>query len=141
MEPETRDKLYSMLERHEGYRQFVYRCPAGKWTVGIGRNLEDNGIDKNEAYMLLDGDITKIEAELLRLWPAYQNLNESRQVVVFNMCFQMGVGGFMKFGSMRRHMELCEWVDASEHMLDSLWHRQTPQRCEELALIMATGEL
>ena len=141
MRDETKASLVEMLERQEGYRQYPYKCPAGYWTVGIGRNLEANGIDHNEAIMLLDSDITKCESELLRAWPEFMNLNEARQVVVLNMCFQMGVAGFMMFTSTRRHMEAQECSDASEHMLDSRWHSQTPSRCEELALIMATGEL
>ena len=140
MEETTKAKLCEIIERHEGFRQYVYRCPAGKWTVGIGRNLEDNGIDHDEAIMLLDSDLTKIESELLREWPQYMDLNPARQCVVFSMCFQMGVAGFMQFVSMRRHMEAAEYSDAAEHMIESLWHRQTPQRCEELAVMMATGE-
>ncbi len=30
-----------------------YRCPAGKLTIGIGRNLDDVGITREEAYQLV----------------------------------------------------------------------------------------
>lgn len=46
-------KLTDQLIKHEGLRLKPYRCPAGKLTIGIGRNLEDKGITEKEAVMLL----------------------------------------------------------------------------------------
>ena len=37
------------LIEHEGLEQKVYRCTAGKLTIGVGRNLEDKGITEEEA--------------------------------------------------------------------------------------------
>ena len=28
------------IRREEGYRRHMYKCPSGKWTIGIGLNLE-----------------------------------------------------------------------------------------------------
>ncbi|MBP5593653.1 MAG: hypothetical protein J6X75_05780, partial [Clostridia bacterium] len=46
----------------EGLRLKPYRCPAGKLTIGYGRNIEDMGISETEAEMLFDNDWQKVEA-------------------------------------------------------------------------------
>lgn len=44
-------KLEKDLIRDEGLRLKPYRCTADKLTIGVGRNLEDNGI--NSLYKTL----------------------------------------------------------------------------------------
>ena len=51
------DKIIEMLKRHEGLKVFPYHCSQNKLTIGIGRNLDDKGISKDEAYYLLYNDI------------------------------------------------------------------------------------
>ena len=41
----------------EGLRLKPYTDTVGKITIGIGRNLTDVGISKEEAYALCDTDI------------------------------------------------------------------------------------
>jgi len=43
-------KIADQLILHEGLRLKPYHCPAGKHTIGIGRNLEDKGITEKEAF-------------------------------------------------------------------------------------------
>ena len=40
--------LEDQLILHEGLRLEVYKCPAGKWTVGGGRNLEGKPLTEGE---------------------------------------------------------------------------------------------
>ena len=37
------DKLFEMLRRHEGVKQFAYRCTANKITIGVGRCVDEDG--------------------------------------------------------------------------------------------------
>lgn len=51
-------KIYTMGERDqlirdEGLRLFPYRCPAGKLTIGVGRNLDDNPLTADEVMVFL----------------------------------------------------------------------------------------
>ena len=43
--------LIAMLIKHEGIMTIPYRCTAGKLTVGVGRNLDDVGITRDEAVI------------------------------------------------------------------------------------------
>jgi len=53
---QLKEKLIRQLREHEGLRLPPYHCPAGKLTIGIGRNLGDKGITEKEAVMLLEND-------------------------------------------------------------------------------------
>ena len=58
------DKLFEMLRRHEGVKPFAYQCSAGKTTIGVGRNIdEDGGIGLCDAEidLLLSNDIDRVE--------------------------------------------------------------------------------
>jgi lysozyme len=39
------NRIKSQLVRHEGLRLKPYRCTAGKLTIGVGRSLDDCGIE------------------------------------------------------------------------------------------------
>ena len=56
-----------LLKELEGLYLKPYQCPAGKWTIGYGDNLEANGLTADEAK-LVDFDKAVIPADLLRRW-------------------------------------------------------------------------
>jgi lysozyme len=88
------NRIKSQLVRHEGLRLKPYRCTAGKLTIGVGRNLNDCGISQKEAYTLLENDIQSYEQQQLDEIPViYNALNEVRQSVLLNMCFNLGFEG------------------------------------------------
>ena len=133
------DRLREMLIRHEGMRLKPYRCPAGKLTIGVGRNLEDVGISEYQAFYLLDNDIRRAEATAAecagRHGVLWEGLPEDARLVLLNMAFNLGyrLGGFRKmFAALRKG----DYEDAAREMLDSRWARQVGQRAIELAEIM-----
>ena len=69
------------LKWAEGVKQFPYYCSANKLTIGVGRNLEDNGLSMDEIDFLLDNDIaaTVRDCERLDYWG---DLDPARRVVV-----------------------------------------------------------
>ena len=76
-------KLAEQLTKHEGLRLKPYHCPAGKLTIGIGRNLEDKGITEKEARMLLENDIQECIQDLKIVFQAFDLLPEpARRVLV-----------------------------------------------------------
>ncbi len=56
-----------LLKELEGLYLKPYKCPANKWTIGYGDNLEANGLTADEAK-LVDFDKEVIPADLLRRW-------------------------------------------------------------------------
>lgn len=94
------NRIKAQLVRHEGLRLKPYRCTAGKLTIGIGRNLDDRGISQKEAYAMLERDIHDCEQQLIDEIPEiYSKLDEVRQSVLLNMCFNLGIGGLLEFNN------------------------------------------
>lgn len=97
------NQIKAQLVRHEGLRLKPYLCTAGKLTIGIGRNLEDRGISQKEAYAMLEQDIVDCEQQLIDEIPqGYTKLDEVRQSVLLNMCFNLGIKGLLEFCAIYR---------------------------------------
>lgn len=133
------ETLEQQLIRHEGYRQFPYKCSAGKMTVAIGRNLDDRGISEDEAKYMLRNDIVICKQELNLLYPIVNRLNEARHNVLINMCFNLGIARIGQFRKMWAALEIGNFNEASNQMLDSRWAKQVGRRANELAGIMKKG--
>lgn len=129
------------LKKEEGFSGKVYKCPAGKNTIGFGRNLDDVGITKEEAEFLLKNDIMKCDRELSELIPFYDKLNPARQYVIISMCFNLGFAGLLKFKKMLTAIREEDFTKASIEMLDSKWAYQVKSRALKLSAIMKSGEM
>ena len=133
------NKLRDMLIRHEGLRRKPYRDTVGKLTIGVGRNLDDVGITRDEALILLDHDIAKVRREVKRAFAWFPRLNTARQNVVLNMVFNLGLPRFRRFRKTIAAIKDKRWDDAADEMLNSNWARQVKGRARELARIMRRG--
>jgi len=47
-----KDSMVERIKSHEGYKPSPYKDTVGKWTVGYGRNLEDNPLTPIEVIKL-----------------------------------------------------------------------------------------
>jgi lysozyme len=135
----NRDDLRSMLVLHEGLRLKPYRCTAGKLTIGVGRNLDDNGITQAEAFQLLENDILAVEADLDRTWPWWREMSEARQQVLADMCFNLGLTRLGGFANTLAAMKRGDYNAAADGMLKSLWASQVGRRAQRLAKMMREG--
>jgi lysozyme len=130
--------ITEQLIADEGLRLRPYRCPAGKLTIGVGRNLEDTGITKAEALLMLENDIRSCGDRLKGL-PWFSCLNLVRQEVLINMAFNLGIGGLMGFPRMMAALERGQYALAAQEMIESKWATQVPQRARRLAEEMVSG--
>ncbi len=134
-------RLLNRIVKNEGVRLKPYRDSLGFLTVGIGRNLDGKGITRDEAYTLLNNDLCNCIADLNRNIPWWKRLNDLRQEVLIEMCFQLGISGLLKFKEFLFQLERGTFVEAAKEMRDSLWYKQTPERTEELAKIIEGKEV
>ena len=133
------DLLTDMLIQHEGIRLDLYECPAGKKTIGVGRNLEDNGISLDEAVYLLESDIARVEREL-QTFSFWRELNDARTAALCDMLFNLVLPRFQKFKKMLTALHAQDYTEAANQMLKSKWAGQVGKRAETLAYMVATGE-
>lgn len=144
------DTLIEQLKFEEGLRLKVYRCPAGKRTIGYGHNLDANPyiegnkipdeITREVAEVLLHRDVDKTTEQLAAIWSGFGLLNGARRDACINMAFQIGVAGFMDFKKMRDALFKCEWAEAYKQAKASQWAKQTPDRAERVASQFLTGQ-
>lgn len=127
--------LADELKRDEGFRECVYKCSAGKLTIGYGHNIEDNPMPELIAEKLLHHDIAGALAACERFdW--FFELDGVRQRVIVNMVFNLGYNGVSKFKKMIAAIEDREYVLAAFEMRNSRWYRQVGARAERLCKLM-----
>lgn len=127
------EKLEVLLISHEGERLKPYRCSAGKLTIGVGRNIEDRGISHDEAMYLLSNDIQICIDELTRRLPWFAHAPETVQIVLIDMCFNLGAPRLMQFRRTLSFLEKGDYMAASSEMLDSSWAKQVGKRALTLS--------
>ncbi len=134
------ERLKHDLRRDEGIELFPYEDTEGITTIGVGRNLQDVGITKEEAFMMLENDIKAVIVQIQLMLPWAKDLNEPRKRALVNMGFNLGVGGLLKFKKMLKNLEEKRWKWAAFQALDSKWADQVGDRAKRIAKILETGE-
>lgn len=130
--------LKDWIKKHEAFKSHPYLDIAEKWTIGWGRNIEDNGISQEEGNLLFDNDFARCQKELSQFtW--YINQPENVQDAIMNMCFNMGIRRLLGFKRMIMALTEKDYTKAAIEALDSKWARQVGQRAKDVALMMRQG--
>ena len=131
--------VFDLLKRHESCRLTPYRDSVGVWTVGWGHNCETTPISQAVADMMLKDDavgvMRQVEARFaaLSFWPA---LSDVRQAVCFDVAYNVGVAGFLKFHLMLDALERGDYGRAADELLNSAAAAIDTDRYAELAEMM-----
>lgn len=141
------DKLVKMLRRHEGEvktngRHLAYRCPAGYWTIGIGRNIDPEnglGLSDDEVDYLLSNDITRVIKELGSAFPWFSDLDEARRDAMIDICFNVGLPRLKGFEKALEAMGRADYEKAADEFLNSKWARQVGNRAIEVTDMIRQG--
>lgn len=114
---------------HEGMRLKPYKCPAGKISIGIGRNLDDNGISKAEALIMLHNDIDAATADLMYLFGrlVWESFTDGRKMALVDLRFNIGPTRFRDFQKMIHAVRVGDWNEAAAQLKDSLWWNQVQE--------------
>ncbi len=147
------DKIKEKLIAEEGIKYKAYKCTAGFITIGVGRNLETNPLSLSEinslnkeqmkAYytndwdnfiltdkevdLFLTNDIRKIQ-QYYKIIFGSSMMKEVATLVVYDMLFQLGLGGFKKFKKTIAYLKDELYFEAGDEILDSQYAKQTPLR-------------
>ena len=138
------ENLATQLIRHEDLRLKPYRCPAGKLTIGVGRNLEDRGITEAEAMVMLENDIAGARADVdslldefgIRKW----ELNQARMDTLTNMAFNLGRKRLSGFKKMFAAIKDGNFDLAAVEMLNSKYAGDVGRRAVELSNQLSSGK-
>lgn len=136
----NRARLLEELKRDEGVRLKPYICTAGALTIGIGRNLDANGISLAEAEAMCLADIDRCMADLDREFPWWSSLPEGCQRGLVNMAYNLGITRLRQFKRTLNALEDRRWGDAADAALDSRWAQQVGQRAMRIAAMFRAGQ-
>jgi lysozyme len=134
-------KLSDQLRIHEGVRSHAYKCSANMITVGVGRNLDENGglgLSDDEIDYLLENDIRRCKQELITL-PWFSQIDSVRQDALINMCFNLGMTRLLGFKNALTAMSVGDYDTAADEFMDSRWAKQVGRRAEEVCTMIRTG--
>lgn len=146
--------IIKQLKRHEGFKSKPYLCTAGKTTIGYGYNLDANplgidaktivsykahGITQKSAEDLLTREVKRLEHELSGKLDWWSKLNSTRQAVLLNMAYNLGINGLLNFSQTLSMISRGDYKTAAGEMLNSLWAGQVKGRAAELSAMMSTG--
>ena len=89
--------------------------------------------------MLLGADIDKVQAQLDLSLPWWREMSESRQRVLANMRFNLGLNKLLGFANTLAAMKQGRYADAADGMMNSRWAEQVGARAQRLATMMREG--
>ena len=127
-------KIKDMIKANEGTgpikndRFMPYQDTVKKWTIGYGRNITDCGISLEEAEILLEGDINDVVLALDHSISWWRDKPENVQLVLQDLCFNMGISTLMTFKNTLLLINLGHYKDAADSLQKTKYHKDVPLR-------------
>lgn len=128
------DDLIKSIKGHEGFVNHVYKDSKGIDTIGYGTKMP---LSQEECLMILKHRLQQKIDKLQDAKPFIVEFPDKVQNVLYEMAYQMGVTGLLKFKNTWKYLQDWDFEDASEEMLDSQWARKdSSSRAKELSNII-----
>ena len=129
------ETVTARIKKHEGCVLHCYEDHLGYMTIGVGRLIDKKkggGITEDEAEYLLKNDIKRVMKYLDThlLW--WREQPKTVQHFLIEFVFQLGIGNALKFQNALGALQNNDMETACNEFRDSLWHRQTTARAEEM---------
>lgn len=121
-------QLLADLRQDEGTILKPYKDSRGFLTIGTGRNLTSRGITATEADYLLANDVDLAISELDRITPWWHGLDEPRQRVLINLCFNMGASTLATFTTFLGFLQEHDYASAAADLQDTEWFTEVGLR-------------
>jgi len=138
--------LEQELRRDEGVRYSPYKDTKGILTVGIGHNLQAKPLHNvtypltpEQVSAIFQYDVKGVVDNLNQHLPWWGKMDEVRQRVLCNMCFNLGMDKLLTFKNTLMFMSLGNYSQAATNMQQSAWYIQVGDRAKRLTSAMKTG--
>ena len=145
------NKLRVEIEKDEGCKYEIYLDHLGLPTFGIGLLVTEwdeeyygmpigTKVPHEQVDAWFAVDINRTLQDCKEIFPDFNDLPEEAQLVIANMCFQLGRPRLSNFVKFIAAVNDRDWVKAADEMEDSRWYKQTTARAERLiARIITLG--
>ena len=138
----NKDKLREELADDEGCKLEIYLDHLGLPTFGIGHLVKQDDpehgqpvgtpVSEERVRQVFALDIAVTLEDCKRLYDDFDDLPEEAQLVIANMCFNLGYPRLSKFKGMKAGCDARDWHRMADEMVDSRWHDQVPNRAKRL---------
>lgn len=135
----NKNRFIKQIRFHEGVHNQLYLDTLGIETIGVGRNLRDNGLEDDEVDYLLSNDIAKVESELDRELPWWRDLDEVRQRCLADLVFNMGMPRLHGFVKALDALKRRDYQTSADEFTDSRWYKQVKTRGTRIVEMIRTG--
>ena len=129
-----------LIRKHEGFRQMPYKDETGHLTIGFGHNLDEHGISRTLAEIMLLEDMERC-TRALKGFRWYEKQSDIRKAVLIDMCFNLGIYGLLGFNKTLFYVGQELHKEAADEMLKSTWAKQVGDRAIELAYMMEHNKM
>lgn len=134
------NELEAQLIKHEGEKLRLYRCSAGMLTIGVGRNIEDRGISREESRFMLQNDLAECLTDLPDIFDGFYEFGNARLIALTDMRFNLGATRFRTFQKMIAAVKANDWEEAARQARDSKWAKQVqPERVDTIIRQLREG--
>lgn len=132
--------LEQWIMAKEGLRLKCYNDSHGFLSIGWGHNLASNGIPIEIADRLLEIDIANAQKQVMANLPWAGQIGMPRFDALVHLCFWVGIGSLMGFKNMLAALKIGDWQTAHDELINSNLHDNIPERTEEIATRILTGD-
>ena len=138
----NKDKLREEIAEDEGCKYEIYLDHLGYPTLGVGHLItakdEEHGqevgtiVHDDRIKECLEHDMDIVCSELDKNEPWWRNLDDNRQRILANMCFNLGYPRLSGFKRFLAAVQTSQWETAAVEMMDSKWATQVGDRAKRL---------
>lgn len=140
------NKLKEQLKIDEGIKYEIYEDHLGYATFGIGHLITDTDeeygwpigteVSEDRVNEVFETDVQKFINETQKVFPDLTDKPDNIQIVLINMCFNLGAPRLSKFKKFIAAINDEQWIEAAVEMMDSRWAKQVGSRAERLKQIV-----
>ena len=99
--------------------------PEHGWEVG-------EPVSEERCNAVFESDIEITIGDCEKLYDDFYDLPEEAQLIIANMCFNLGYPRLSKFKGMKAGVDARDWNKAADEMVDSRWYQQVTNRADRL---------
>ena len=136
------EQLEAELADDEGCVFEIYLDHLDLPTFGIGHLVREEDpeygwevgtvVSEERVSDVFQQDIRITIEDCEKLYDDFYDLPEEAQLIIANMCFNLGYPRLSKFKGMKAGVDARDWNRAADEMVDSRWYNQVPNRAERL---------
>lgn len=131
-----KDEASKTIKENEGLVLNLYKCPAGKTTIGYGHNIQDRGISRECAEFIFQEDLNNAIDSCRVIFgdDFFNSLSDCRKIAIVDMMFNLGVNKFLTFKKFIKAIKKRDFEEAVREIIDSKAYKQCTNRYSKIVI-------